>query len=491
MLLNQSVGHTSTRFAERVRHLVCALGLVFALVLSSAHFASEKAYAEVLETDILAGISLEQRGVTPALCPNISASSAILVDQDGRVLFERNIDEQQHIASVTKIMTAIVALEGFPLDTVITVNEEAAKIGESSAGLQQGDTMTLETALHGLLISSGNDAAIAISESLGALLRSTGGVAPEGYSLPTIEIAEGMTDTEIFVAAMNAKAAELGMTNSLFANAHGLDTNSYDVEMYSTARDVATMTAYGMKNETFRSIVGRDAYTLEIKRADGSPATIELKSTDMLIGKYDGACGVKTGYTEKAGQCFSGACCRDEFDIYAIVLNCSSVEQRFTDAKSLYQWYYDNSVEYSLANSDVVAPVTLNEQTFEAPIVAEVAHRSWIDVTVKATLADPTQTIDVFAFDGNVSQRVEFAEVSGNVKVGQKVGTITFYQHNEELLTVDMVAAENVSAPSIIENLKIAWERLWLNIDGEPTYAESVVLNETPLIYNRMPASAI
>lgn len=477
---------------ERVRLLVRALmfSALVALCLCAPTF-SLKAHADVLETDVLAGISVEQRGVSAALCPNISASSAILVDEEGRVLFERNVDQQQHIASVTKIMTAIVALEGFPLDTPITVTEEAASIGESSAGLQQGDTMTLETALHGLLISSGNDAAISISDTLGGLLRTSGGVAPEGYKLPTVQITEDMSNTDIFVAVMNAKAAELGMNDSLFANAHGLDTGSYDKEMHSTARDVANMAAYAMKNDTFRTIVAHEGYVLNVNRADGTPATIELKSTDMLIGKYDGACGVKTGFTEQAGQCFAGACCRDDYDIYAIVLNCASVEQRFDDAKQLYEWYYDNCVSYTLASSDVLAPVNLNGETLEAPIVAEVAHHSWLDQTVQATLADPKQSIEVFAFDGNISQEFSFDDVSGNVTVGQKLGTVSFYQHNELITTVDVVAAENVAAPGIIENLKIAWDRLWLNIKGEPTHAESVVLNETPLIYNRMPSSAL
>lgn len=489
MPLNQAIDIVAF---ERVRHTVRALifGALLALCVVSP-ILPDKAHADVLGTDVLAGISIDQRGVSPALCPNISATSAILIDEDGRVLFERNVDQQQHIASVTKIMTAIVALEGFPLDTSITVTEEAAKIGESSAGLQQGDTMTLETALHGLLISSGNDAAISISDTLGGLLRASGGVAPEGYSLPSIQITEDMSNTDIFVAVMNAKAAQLGMNDSLFANAHGLDTGSYDTEMYSTARDVAIMTAYAMKSDTFREIVAKDGYVLDINHADGAAGTIELKSTDMLIGEYDGACGVKTGYTEQAGYCFAGACSRDDYDIYAIVLNCSSVEQRFGDAEALYEWYYDNCVVYSLANSDVVAPVTLNGETVEAAVVAEVAHQSWLDKTVQATIADPKQCVEVFAFDGNVSQEFTLDDVSGNVTVGQKMGTISFYQHNELIATVDVVAAENVAAPGIIENLKIAWERLWLNIKGEPTCAESVILNETPLIYNRMPSSAL
>ena len=158
------------------------------------------------KADVVAGETVESRGLTTSQCPSIDAKYAYVVDEDGTVYFERDPDTQTHIASVTKIMTAIVALENASLDTKITVSNEAATIGESSAALKEGDVLTLEDALKALLTSSGNDAAIAIADAVGGSLGGTDKAAQAA-----------------FVEAMNAKAAELGCTNTIFANPHGLD----------------------------------------------------------------------------------------------------------------------------------------------------------------------------------------------------------------------------------------------------------------------------
>lgn len=486
-------------FARRA--FLCLLSAL--LVASLCASMVSPAYADVRGSDSLRGITVDSRGVSAALCPSADAASAVLVNEDGEVFFERNADEQRHIASVTKIMTAIVALEYAPLDTAVTVTEEAARIGESSAGLAVGDTMTLEAALNGLLVSSGNDAAVAIGDALGAMMKAAGSTrlavagadstdgAMDGASssVPNPDVQavsfEGMSNVEVFVLAMNEKAAELGMANSLFANPHGLDVGNYEAEMYSTARDVATMSAYAMENETFRGIVAQDGAVLEVTRSDGSPAALELKSTDRLVGVYDGACGIKTGYTQAAGYCFAGACNRGGEYLYAVVLGSTSESQRFDDAEALYEWYYDNWHDYSLANSETKLACTLNGETREVPVVAEVAHKSWLDKTVKATLADPDASLRVFSFDGNISQEVVFDDVKGKVKVGDKVGSVSFYQHNEVIATCDMVAAEEVAAPGPLETLEIAWQRLMLGIRGEADCAESVVLNQTPLVYDK------
>lgn len=494
---------------QRVKGLVkraCAFFAAAALACAMLPIAAPAtARADVRGTDSLRGITVGSRGLSAALCPSADAEAAFLVNDEGEVFFERNADEQRHIASVTKIMTAIVALEYAPLDTKVTVTEEAAAIGESSAGLAAGDTMTLEAALNGLLVSSGNDAAIAIGDTLGAMMKAAGSTRPitaaeesaagsSSASAPNPDAQtvsfDGMSNVEVFVLAMNEKALELGMENSLFANPHGLDVGKYEAEMYSTARDVAAMSAYAMENETFRSIVSQDGALLNVTKADGTAASLELRSTDRLIGVYDGACGIKTGYTELAGYCFAGACNRNGEDLYGVVLGSSSESQRFDDAKALYEWYYGNWRDYSLANSDVKVSCTLNGETRDVPVVAEVSHKSWLDKTVKATLADPDASLHLFAFDGNVSQDVTFANVKGNVKVGDKLGSISFYQHNEVVTTCDMVAAEEVAAPGPLETLKIAWERLWRGVRGEADCAESVVLNQTPLIYDKTVTAA-
>ena len=280
-----------------------ALGFALALLLALPLGAPARAFADVRGTDEILGASVEARGLPAVACPNVTATFALVMDDEGTVLFSRGALERSHIASITKIMTAIVALDsGVPLDSTVTVSQEAASVGESSASLWAGDTLTLEAALAGLMIPSGNDAAIAIAETLG-----------EGMKTD-----DSQTANEAFVAAMNAKAAELGMTETLFSNPHGLDIGAYDNEMYSCARDVALMSAYAMENETFRSIVSKESAQITVTRADGKPQVIDLQSTDRLLGTYEGACGIKTGYTEAAGNSFAGACDRGDGLLYAI-----------------------------------------------------------------------------------------------------------------------------------------------------------------------------
>lgn len=434
------------------------------------------AQADVRQSDVVAGLSVESRGLGASSCPNVVAEYAYVVDDQGKVYFERGADTQTHIASITKVMTALIALEyGDPQNTTINVSQSAATIGESSAMLQAGDSMNLETALKALMIPSGNDAAQAIAESMGDSIKQQ--LQEQGDS----NVPDSAYDA--FVYAMNKKAQELGMTNTLFANPHGLDIDQHDAEMYCSAKDVATMVSEVMKNDTFRSIVSMDGATIQVSR-NGATADIPLESTDILIGSYEGACGVKTGFTEKAGQCFAGAVQRDGKTLYAVVLNSNSEQQRFSDATTLDDWVFNNTIDYALAHSPETTTMTTSDgQSSEVPVVAYVSHSGWIDKTFKATLSDPQAQVEVFSFDGNVSQQLEFDTVSGDVSAGQKVGTAKFFQHNKEIASCDIVAAESCSAPNFIEGIGIWWDRLMRGFSGQQTSAESVVVNTTPLIY--------
>ena len=451
-----------------------ALGLALSAVLLFAFPAF--AHADVRNSDVVAGLTVQQRGLAAASCPNIVANHAIVVSDDGTVYFERDADAQVQIASVTKTMTAIVALENGDLkNTQITVSKNAASIGESSAMLQTGDTMDLESALKAMMICSGNDAATAIAESMGAQVKQNLNEAGD----PNVPD----DPYEAFVYAMNKKAKNLGMSDSLFANPHGLDFDSYSADMHCSARDVSVMAAEAMKNETFRSIVSTDKTTIQVQR-NGATADVALESTDILLGQYEGACGIKTGYTEKAGECFAGAVERNGKTLYAIVLDSSSESQRFVDAKTLDEWVYSNTIDYPLVHSSETSSYKDSKgNTVTVPVVANVSHTGWLDKTFKATLKDPDASVNVFALDGNVSQEVTYDSVSGDVSPGQKVGTITFYQHNEVIAQQDLVAAESCSAPNLIEGVGIWWERLLRGFSGEQTQAESSLVSTTPLIY--------
>lgn len=447
------------------RALACALALSLGAPLSLP----AAAWADVRATDELLGVSVAERGLPAVACPNVTARYAFVMDAAGTVYFSRDADAQSHIASITKVMTAIVALDsGVSLDTEITVSEAAATVGESSADLRAGDKLTLKTALTGLMVSSGNDAAIAIAEAVGASMAK-----------------DGQSPNEAFVAAMNAKAAELGMTDSLFANPHGLDIGEFDNEMYSTARDVALMCAHAMKNETFRAIVAEPTAQLSVTKPDGTVAVIDLTSTDLLLDVYEGACGIKTGYTEKAGNSFAGACNRGDGDLYAIVLGSPSENARFEDAKALFNWVYDNRMTYALAHSPQTTSLTLDGASTEVPLIAEVPQSAWLDRRVKATFADPAATVEVFAPEGNVSQELVCNDLPGAVSAGDVVGTMNFYQGNELIASQELISCEDSPAPDLLQGIGFWWDRLWAGLGGETLVAEPVIVNETPLIYSK------
>ncbi len=194
-----------------------------------------------------------------------SASAAILMDADsGRVLYEQNADARMLIASTTKILTALVAIREGDLSETVTVSREAAFTEGSSMYLREGEQLTLETLLYGLMLCSGNDAAVAIAEHVG-----------RGQAR--------------FVQKMNETAKELGMDNSSFANPNGLDAE----EHYSTARDMAVLACAAMKNETFARIVSTRSVTIGGRT---------MTNHNKLLSRLEGCIGLKTGYTRAAGR---------------------------------------------------------------------------------------------------------------------------------------------------------------------------------------------
>ncbi|WP_300629426.1 D-alanyl-D-alanine carboxypeptidase family protein [uncultured Adlercreutzia sp.] len=460
------VGSACERTGLRTRALACFWALLCALALAVS--LAPAAWAEVRSTDELLGQTVEQRGLPAVACPNVTAQYALLMDDKGTVYFSREANERTHIASITKVMTAIVALENASLEDTVTVTAEAAQVGESTASLAAGDTLTMKAALTGLMVSSGNDAAIAIADTVGAALKTS----------------DDQSNNEAFVAAMNAKAAELGMNDTLFANPHGLDIGNYDNEMYSTAHDVALMCQHAMENETFRDIVAQEKAQITVKRGKEA-LVINLTSTDLLLGRYEGACGIKTGYTEQAGQSFAGACQRDGSYLYAIVLGAPSENGRFEDAEALFSWVYDNQIDYPLAHTSQTTTMTVDGTATEVPLIAEVPFTAWPDKRVKATFADPAASVEVFAPEGNVSQEFTYRELNGSVSVGDVVGTVNFYQNNQVIASQELVATEDAAAPDFLEGLGIWWDRLWQGLGGTAEVADPLVYNETPLIYSK------
>lgn len=238
--------------------------------------------------------------------PYVSAQNAILMDQEtGEVLYEVNGDEQTSIASITKIMTAIIAIELGVLSDEIETSELATLVEGSSIYLEQDEVMTLEDLLYGLLLRSGNDAAIAISEHIGG-------------------------SEEGFVFLMNEKAKWLGMTNSHFTNPHGL----HDEDHYSTAYDMALLMKYAMNNKKFQEISGTKNY-----QSDNRTYLWKNKNR-LLTDLYSYCTGGKTGYTKNAGRTLVTTANKDDRYLIAVTLNAPN---DWEDHKAMFEWGFQQN----------------------------------------------------------------------------------------------------------------------------------------------------
>lgn len=446
------------------------------------------AFGEVRKDDLVGGETVELRGMPASSAPAIAANYSILVDSDGNVYFERSADERTQIASITKMMTALVALEAVPLDFTLTVSQRAASVGESTAQLVAGDTLSLEDALVGLMIPSGNDAAIAIAECVGQKIlddaQANGESALDVDGQPIDASAENAA-YDAFVGKMNERAKELGCDSTRFTNPHGLDFDEWnDEDMYSTARDIATIASYAMGEPAFRDIVSGSKDVITVER-NGAPKDIQLHSTDELLGVYPDACGIKTGFTDKAGQCFAGAFMRDGRYMYAIVLDSTTNEQRFDDAQSLYEWERASETDYPLAHSDETTTMELAGVTSDVPVIGYIALPAWRGKTVPVTLANPEATVRVSSIFGNVSQEVTFDNLAGGVDVGEVVGKVNFYQDNELIASQDLIACESVPDPNMFDIIANGFGGVVDFFTGNDSTAESVVLNKTPLLLSK------
>ena len=428
------------------------------IALATALAAPLPALASRLPTDVVYGkAESEQAALTDADKPDITARAAIVVGKDGTVYFERAADAEVKIASITKVMTAIVALEHAQLTDVVTVDHAAATVGGSTADLKEGDTLTMDVALKALMIPSGNDAAMAIATTVGKKIDPS---SPDPF--------------QTFINAMNDTAAKLGMEHSVFANPSGLDFDQWAGTFHSTARDVATMWAHAMKNETFRAVVADTDRMITVKSADGSNRTIELDWHNDLLGTH-GNIGAKTGTTDEAGYCFVGAYAQDTGgEAYIVNLNSETDQKRYDDSAALADWLYGHMVAYPLVTSE-------RATAGGSPLVARVAHADWSDRAVDVVAKQADKKVGIFSLAGEVTEQADLPQsVSGDVKAGQKLGTLTLSQDGREVGSVELVSAEDEPAPNPLQWVLVQLDRLVRAVQGQPTVAASEQLFQTP-----------
>jgi serine-type D-Ala-D-Ala carboxypeptidase (penicillin-binding protein 5/6) len=229
-----------------------------------------------------------------AAAPGVSAVSAVLIEQkSGRILYEKDAHKKMRIASITKIMTAILAIESGKMNRYVTVSEQATRAEGSSVYLKPGEKIKLEDLVYGLMLRSGNDTAVAIAEFVGGSL-------------------------DGFVYLMNQKAREIGMVNTHFANPHGLDDHE---NHYSTAYDMAILTRYAMQNKIYQKIAGT-----KVHRAPNPTENWDRvwKNKNRLLSKYKYTTGGKTGYTKRAKRTLVTTASKGDMSLIAVTLNAPS-----------------------------------------------------------------------------------------------------------------------------------------------------------------------
>lgn len=391
-----------------------AAAAVFIIILGAVLFQSVFA-DEIQENEPVNGAVVSPAGYKLDLSkpPMVDAGAAIVIDaKSGRILYEKNAFSRRAMASTTKIMTAIVAIENGRLEDEVTVSKRAASVGGSNVGLRAGQVLSLKELLYGLMLSSGNDAAIAIAEHIGG-------------------------SVEDFLEMMNSKAAELGLKDSSFKSPHGLDTDGH----YSTAYDMAMITRYALKNKIFAEIVSTKSSHISIGG---------LYNTNEMLDLYPGADGVKTGYTGLAGRCLVTSAMRNNFRIISVVLNCPTRTIRARDSKNMLDYAFENYKPYILLKRD--------ENIGQIPVIKGI--RKFVPVKAVEGIEMPL-TIDEA---NNMKKEIELpdampAPVSSNVEIGN----IKFVLDGKVMAQSPIITCANIRRKEVLDYLKDIvqeWARL-------------------------------
>ncbi len=337
---------------------------------------------------------------------NISANSACLMEaESGKIIYSKNGSKRMPMASTTKVMTAIIALEsGISLKTLIKVPKDAVGVEGSSVYLRQGESVTFEMLLYALMLSSANDAAVAIA----------------------LTVSRSVED---FVALMNAKAQNLELLDTHFTNPHGL----YDEDHYTTAQDLAKLMAYAMKNADFAKVTSSKTKTFA---RDGG-TYFSLSNHNRLLKTYDGVIGGKTGFTKKSGRCLVTCAERDGLRLIAVTLNAPN---DWNDHTKLYDFGFASYKRVYFSAQSLKIPVisgTKNEILVSSETFSILLPKEHNEITIRINAP-------LFLF--------------ARIKQGEKVGQILYSLNGKIIATSPLYSREDVATIKYKFNL-LEWLR--------------------------------
>lgn len=351
---------------------------------------------------------------TSSLAETVSCAASMITTEagSGRVLYEKNADSRRPMASTTKIATAITVIDNVPdLEKTVVIPDCAVGVEGSSIYLSKGETASIRDLLYGLMLQSGNDCAVALA------VTTAGSV-------------------EKFAALMNETARKCGANDTNFVTPHGL----HDDNHYTTARDLAKISAYAMKNATFREIVSSKRHTMPWA---GHDCDRVILNKNKILTTFDGGDGIKTGYTKKAGRCLVASATRDGMTIISVVLDCGPM---FEECRNLMEKAFE---EYSLVDITALAP----------DVKTEVRDGAKKTVTLR-----PTAT-STYPLTKEETERLIFEEkgvkpMRGGVKRGTENGKICVTLEKRLLFESKLFTIEEVE-PLPVRDILLEIAREW------------------------------
>ena len=354
--------------------------------------------------------------------PKVNAISAVVVDGDtGRILWGKNENKPMAMASTTKIMTALVALENSDITKETTVSKNATLASPVKMHLSVGEKMTIEQLLYAMMLQSYNDSAVAVAEAVGG-------------------------SVEKFCTMMNEKAKEIGCSDTVFETPNGLDKGNH----HSTAEDMSKIGVYALKNQNLMKIMNTRDYTFK-----SSKTTYSFVNKDRLLSEYEGAIGMKTGFTGKAGHCFVGAANRGDITLVSVVLasgwGTAGKSRKWIDTKALLNYGFNNYKKYSIINGSEKMNISIDKAEKE---IAELKYEDSVDLLLseneKANLK----------IENELPQNI-----TAPINYGDSVGIGKIYTGNTLLKTVKIISAENIEKIGVEYNIKKLINQ-WLKLVG-------------------------
>ena len=398
---------------KRLIRIMTILILIFTLSIFPTYADDENELEEVVieeneKQEIEAAASSDTK-------PTINSRRYAIYDRlSGRCIYGKDENKQTAMASTTKIMTSIIVVENCKLSDTVTITSKAAGTGGSRLGLHTDDKITVNDLLYGLMLRSGNDAAVALAIH-------TSGSEKE------------------FPKLMNQKAEELGLKDTHFVTPHGLD----NPEHYTTAYELAKITDYALKNETIAKIVKTKTATINI---NGSP--MQINNTNELLGNVDGVYGVKTGFTNNAGRCLVTSVKRGDMDLIIVVLGADTRKDRARDSIKLieyaYKRFYTVNVE-EIINTEFEMWKQINQNRIYVDKSANSLELKLDEIPIKRLATDCEPTIEINA--------VSFLETP--VLENERIGTITVKVGDELIEEIEIKAEREVKKRGVFDYLSL------------------------------------